>query len=299
MVAMADPKKPVQHKPPADAKAFVIFRVGTAKHDNSKGGTRTRMKGPPLDDGTVPDIWPIGEFSTQRVLAMWGPGHYRVDFYDGDDNLMRGQGYLFDVATPLKKNRSDRKLRPETDDGPAEPQALAAAAAGGLGLLDVLTLLREGQRDADRRADAQAERDRQFFAAQQQSQTALLTVLLGNRSPSVDPDVLRREMNLSVAQGMLGIRQELFQRQRQEAEEDEPDDPDPGDPPADLEEAASRIGLAFFQEIEQNAPHLLRELVPTVVEWLKPRGFQPSATLQQQIAQTLRQRNGTAHADPE
>lgn len=295
-------KKRIALKPPAEAVAFVVFRV-TTRHDSTggHGGKRIRMKGPPLDDGTVPDMWPVSEFSSQRVLEMWGPGRYKVDFYDGEDNLMRGQGHLFDVAHPVgKAPRSDRRLRParpETSEQGSAP--LAAPAAGGIGVLDLLTLMRAEREDADRRAEAAADRDRAFYAAQQAQQTQLLTTILGNRSSQVDPDQLRRELQLSVDRGMLGIRQEIFQRQREADDNEEPEDPDPEDPPADLEEAASRIGMSFFGEIERNAPHLLRELVPTFVEWLKPRGFTPSAQLQQQIQATLRARNGAGHADSE
>jgi hypothetical protein len=296
MVAVADPKKRMSQRPPTDAKAFVIFSISRGERTGgSKGGIRRRMTGPALEDGTVPDIWPISEFSTQKVLEMWGPGHYRVDFYDADDNLMRGQGYLFDVATPPSRGRTDRKLRPP----PAETADLpigAAAAPQGLGVLELIAMLRAEREDADRRAQAQADRDR----AHQTQQLEILMRLLDSRAqPAADPELLRQQLQLSVDRGMLGIRQELFQRQREDAENEEPDEPDDTEPPATIEEAASRIGVSFFSEIERNAPHLLRELVPSVVEWLKPKGFTPSAALQQQIAQTLRARNGSGHADSE
>lgn len=291
-------KKSIRFKPPPEAKAFVIYRVGTSKTAHHSG-QRIRMKGTPLTDGSVPDIWPVGEFSTQRVLEVWGPGRYKVEFYDGEDNLMKGQGHLFDVAFPEgKEPRSDRKLRPPKRERTEEDEPSAApAAAGGIGFLELLTLLRGEREEADRRAEAAKERDRDFYAAQQAQQTQLLTILLGNRSSGPDANVLGQQMNLAIQQGMLGIRQQLFAQQREDAENEEPEDPDPNDPPQDLEDAGSRIGLAFFREIEHNAPHLLRELVPTVVEWLKPKGFQPSANLQQQIAATLRHRNGAGHAD--
>lgn len=301
---MAGDKKRIRFKPPTEAVAFVVFRIGVKNSPGGHhGGTRVRCKGPPLSDGTVPDMWPISEWSTQRVLEMWGPGRYKVDFYDGGDNLMRDEGHFFDVAHPptSKTGRGDRRLRPPRleaveDD---EPTSAAASAGKGFSFLEILTLMRGEREDADRRAEAAKERDREFYAAQQAQQTQLLTVLLGNKGAGVDSDLMRREMQLSIDRGMLGIRQQLFQEER----EREPDEPERGDgteePPANLEEAGSRIGMAFFSEIERNAPHLLRELVPTVVEWLKPRGFQPSATLQQQIAATLRARNGVGHADSE
>jgi hypothetical protein len=298
MVAVADPKKRMSQRPPTDAKAFVIFSVSRGERaGGGKGGIRRRMTGPALEDGTVPDIWPISEFSTQKVLEMWGPGHYRVDFYDADDNLMRGQGYLFDVATPPGRSRTDRKLRPPPPDAPDIPIG-AAAGPQGLGVLELITMLRAEREDADRRAQAQADRDR----AHQTQQLEIMMRLLESRAqptPAADPELLRQQLQLSVDRGMLGIRQELFHRQREDAENEEPDDEPDTEPPATIEEAASRIGVSFFSEIERNAPHLLRELVPTVVEWLKPRGFTPSATLQEQIARTLRARNGQGHADSE
>lgn len=283
-----EPRKSLEVVPHPEASHWSIWRL----LQGNKHGNRKKLTGPPLDNGTVPDSWPVSEFSTQRVLAVWGDGKYRVEWY-GTDGERIPHGNTFEVAKPASKRDRARRLTPRADDEIDERdvlERLPASPRGELGLVEILTLLRGERESAQQREQAQADRDRQFFAQMQQQQTSLLTSLLQRPAAggAVDAEILRREMRQTIREQMFELRRELAGNETEETE------PDPSDPPADLNEAGERIGMKFLGELEQATPGLIQKvIVPQVLAWMKARGLQPPADVEAAIADA--QANGHAH----
>ena len=294
MSAPAEPRKRLKVDVPSEAAHWSVYRVTIKPGGNH---SRSRMKGSPGEDGAVPDAWPVGEFSTQRVLEVWGEGKYRVEWYDAAGERIP-PGQMFEVAKPepkkgrkLTPNRRPAAIAEGDDDEPIAAATARASAGGGIGVLELMTLLRGEREDARELAERQAERDRQFWMQMQAQQTQLLTTVLGKTGGAGDGELLRREMRLTVNEGLLTLERK-FGQFAQPPDDDDPDD-DPDDPPKDLGEAGERIGLALLGEIERGAPQLLQEMMPTLVKFLQGKGFQPSPELQERIAHA--QRNGHAN----
>ena len=276
-------------KPPTEARAWALYRG-----EKKPGTDRFRyiqVKGEPLEDGTVPALWPAAEFSYRTVLEVFGAGQYRVEWYDASGEHMKGKGARFAVAAPAPKTK--RPGRPRTRELEDEPEAQPvippgmSQGGGSLGFVELLTLLRGERDDAQRRADAQAERDRQFWATMQATQTQLLTTVLGARgSSAADPDLIRREINVGIREGIAQLRDEL----------DPGDEPyeEPGDPPADLTEAGERVGMQVLATLEQSAPHVLRAIMPNIVKGIMGAKLPPEA--QQKLQQAVQQAMNGGHA---
>jgi len=268
-------------KPPPEARAFALQRG-----DKKPGTDRFRylpVRGEPLEDGTIPALWPATEFSLRAVLENFGPGQYRVEWYDGSGEHMKGKGARFAVAAPAPKPKKGRPpQRRELEEEPEPlglPAGTAPPAGGSLGFVELLTLLRGERDDAQRRADAQAERDRQFWATMQATQTQLLTTVLGARGQGgADPDLIRREINVGIREGIAQLREEF------QGGDDEPDDLPPGDPPADLSEAGERVGMQVLATLEQSAPHVLRAIMPNIVKSIMGAKLPPEAQAKIQAA---------------
>jgi hypothetical protein len=278
---------------PSGASHFTIRQI-------VKEGEKTRMlkmQGPPDENsGEVPDSWPVSQFSTQAVLQMWGPGKYRVDWYQANgDRVPETHGESFDVAKPAK--RPHRKLaaaRHEEDEElpppplrPATSAAAAPAMGGQIGIMEMLTLLDRARAEA-------SERDRTFFLQMQQSQAQMIQALSG-RGPGADSsaslELMRERMKLEMDQRMFELRREMLERQ---PDEDPDDDPSDLPPPADMSEAVERIGMSFLSQLEGAAPELVQKMVPRFLDMLRSQGLAPSAEMQARIAQA---QNGAAHAN--
>ncbi len=292
MAAPPEPRKRMQVVPPPGATHWSIYRVETTANGH---GRRMKMTGPPEDNGQVPDAWPVDQFSTGQVLKMWGDGKYKVEWYGGDGERIASAGQLFEVATPSPATAKQRKLQPPRRSARVEAapedeviERAAQGGVGGIGILEILTLLRSEREEARELAAAQAERDRQFWAQMQAQQTQLLTTILGRGGGQVDGEILRREMAVTVREGMAQLRRDLDSQR----EEDDGDDPEPGlDPPRDMSEAAERIGLSFLSELEGAAPAIVQKMVPAFVEFMQSKGLVPSPELQARI-EAARHANG-------
>lgn len=279
---VTDPKRGLQIEAPPGATHFAILRVTRV----NGAGRQEKMLGEPDESGYIPDNWPVEEFSTRSVLARWGEGKYRVEWYGGSDSAhMKGKGTSFEVAAP-KSKRPSRKLTPSPappsrdSDEPTERAAAQIASGSPIGFLEIMALMRQEREDQRERGEAQAERDRQFWMQMQQQQTQLLQTLLtrGGGGGGADGDLLKRELSLQLEQKMFELRQEMSH--------EEPEEPSDGapDPPKDIEEAAERIGMAFLSQLEGAAPELVQKMIPRFLSMLKAQGMQPSAEMQARIA---------------
>jgi hypothetical protein len=285
-----DPRRALQIIVPTGASHFAVYRL--TKKDGKQ--IQTKMRGEPDDSGFVPDTWPVAEFSVRAVLANWGEGRYRVQWYTPDAQHMKGAGETFDVSRPKSRNRSGRRLSAQTDDGGelVEPEARAAAqiAAGApMGILELMALMRQEREEQREIAAQQRESDRQFWLQMQTQQSQLLQTVMGRGGSGADSDLLRREMALDLDKKLFELRQELATDPDEREDDREPED---REPPKNLDEAAERIGMAFLEQIEGAAPELVSKMVPKFLSMLRAQGLEPSAEMQARIAAA---QNGHAH----
>jgi hypothetical protein len=285
---------------PPEAHHWAIDRLTTEEKNGKKFARRTGMTSDPLSDGTVPRSWPASEFSPARVLEHWGPGKYRVEFFDMKGEMLTGTARVFDVATPkpaagpaLRKTKHAQAREPVFEDDD-DPPARRRGGGGGdsLSVSELIMLQREDRAAQEAREERLAERARQDAVAQQQRDREFMGMVMATMQQSRAPveassDLLRRELALEIKEGLSRIRRDLDDR--------EPDDPDPEDetPPKDLDEAGTRIGMRLLSELEQRAPDLIEEAIPRIADYLKTKGFKPSAELEAAMAQ--KPTNGRAH----
>jgi hypothetical protein len=278
--------------PPPQATHWMISSIHT-----SGGKTRHKvLTGPPLSDGSVPDVWAVAEFSPSGVLNLWGEGKYRVEWYGGDQERLGGE--LFEVAKP-KKHGSPKlaagKRRRAPDDDDEDPElGESGGGGGGMGFMQIMALLDRNTERAERREEAKSERDRAFFMQMQQTQTAMLTAFMGRPASPLGAEslqVLEQRLGLQIDQAMFRLERKLSTQPS-----DEPDETEDGDePPADIAEAAERMVMSWLGKVEQN-PELMGEFLPKIINFLKGQGVQPSDELQARIDAARAASNGRAHA---
>jgi hypothetical protein len=279
--------------PPPDATHWTLVRVIVAD-----GKTKQkRCTGEPDADGNVPDTWNVSDFSPSNVLGQWGEGKFRVEWYGGDQTRLGGE--LFEVARPGGKGASKLrgpKRRRELVDVDDEPEiAEASGAGGGMGFMQIMALLDRNTERAERREEQKAERDRAFFMQMQQTQTSLLTAIMGRPASPLGAEslqVLEQRLGLQIDQAMFRLEQKLS---TQPAADPDDDDDDPDEPPADIGEAAERMVMSWLGKVEQN-PELMAEFLPKIMSFLKGQGVQPSDALQARIDAARAAANGRAHA---
>jgi hypothetical protein len=273
-------------RPPPSAAYFRLTRVflkGEGK------GKKAKVTGEPLPDGTVPDRWDVGQFSPAAILQTFGPDKYRVDWFEADDTRLGSR--TFAVATPTQAGsariapRPAARTRSRARDEDLEPddEPRRAREPDSISFREWMAMQAEERREAERREERADERRRQEAAVAQQRDREFMAMVLGTlqqqrATPVESNDLLRRELSLELRQH--------FNRLREELGGEEPDDGP--DEPASIE----GVGQAILGELESRAPHLVSELLPQVGEWLKTKGFVPSAELQQALAQ--RTANGRA-----
>ncbi len=298
---MPSPKKPAGPViVPPNAATWTLAELYT----DEKGKSRRRAcKTPPLEDGSVPESWAASEFSERNVLDTWGGGRYRVDFYDAKDEHCSGMGRVFEVAKPTGGQALKRKKRrtedlDEDEDRPlgrVRPLAAGGGAAAPMSLMDYLTLQRQEQKEQREREERLAERargeareqresDRQFF-------TTIVGLMKGGGGGDFNPDILRRELALEMREGISGIRRDLASDLGRRPDTDGDDDDD-DKPPKDIGEAGNRIVLGMLGELEERAPELLNEAIPTIVGWMRSKGIMPSPKLQAEIEEHRAAQNG-------
>lgn len=281
---------------PANATHWMLWRLALEKSPKGgQHGRRYKCTGEPGPDGAVPDSWPIAEFSTAKVLQIFGADKYRVDFYNLEGDRVGGQH--FEVADPKTSAAGPRLRKPraadtETLDATASPAAAAGTAA--MSAWDIMAMMDRRDQAVQQREREMSERamqrDREFFAAMQAQTAQVLGQLMAtSRASAPDGDLLRRELALSIREGLATIRRDVAEQLGTVAPEDEDE---PEDPPKDLNEAGERIGIKLLEEIQHRAPNLLDEIIPAVGAWLQTKGFKPSAELQREIAERERLRAG-------
>jgi hypothetical protein len=286
--------------PPPDTHHWMLWRFEMQKTGQLK---RVKMTSPaPLPDGQVPDAYPTADFSAKYILDTWGDGKYYVCFWR-EDGKRRGTG-TFELARPTaappaagRLRRSRASMLP-TDPAPAprgaedleEPAGRGRAGGEILSFTDYLMMQREDRAAQERREERQQERMRQEAVTAQErdrqfmGQMLATVAALSQQKPASTPDsdLLRREMALTIREGMSQIRREFAPLMPEE--EEEADDA----PPKDIGEAGERIGMRLLSEIEAKTPELLEEAIPRIVDWLSSKGFRPSpelaARLQEQAA---------------
>lgn len=257
---------------PSEATHWALYQA-FADSKRNRGTRYARCKWPePQNDGTVLELFPVQEYSPPLILQTWGPGKYRIDWFDASGTLLKGQSRTFTVANPrenekLKRTHRRRTSEPQDDDAgdDAAPTiaGMRVGSDGRVGLIEVFAMITEARQEAAERADRAAalareesqraaERDRQFFAQ-------IMGMQRGGGAADVSTIV--REMNLQIREQMLGIREELGLQRREEDEEP--------DPPANLDDALEQIGLGALSEIEQRAPGFIKENAPKFLEWVK------------------------------
>ena len=201
---MAAPHKPKRTNvaPPSGAATFALFSVTTTRTESAEGKRYSRSKskklhGPAAEDGTLPDMWPIEEFSTRFVVDGWGAGSYRVDWYGVDGQRLSSDSFKLDTPPSVARKRAAQAHAVEGED--AAPMAAGAfrIPTTPIEMLmwqrqeerEAAAIRREEARDEDRRREAQyerqAERDRNW-------QTQLLQIVAGARSePQANGELLR------------------------------------------------------------------------------------------------------------
>jgi hypothetical protein len=294
-MAPPQPKKRIgAPTPPPQATHWMISSIQT-----SGGRTRTKvLTGPPQSDGSVPDVWGVAEFSPSGVLNLWGEGKYRVEWYGSDQERLGGE--LFEVAKPKKagspKLAAAKRRRAAVDDDDEDPEVADPGGGGGMGFMQIMALLDRNTERAERREEAKSERDRAFFMQMQQTQTALLTAIMGRPASPLGAEslqVLEQRLGLQIDQAMFRLEKKLA---TQPADEPDDDGDDGDEPPADIAEAAERMVMSWLGKVEAN-PELMGEFLPKILSFLKGQGVQPSDELQARIdAARAAASNGRAHA---
>jgi hypothetical protein len=295
---VAPPVKPNALRPPPTAALWTLWQK-TPDPKNKHRMVATQLRDPnPGPDGQVPEMWSVAEFSAKRVLEVWGAGLYRVEWYASDGKKLAGQGMTFEVAEPTAAPTRGRLNRSKAH-GPAvdaadvltAATAAAGAPAGGIGIMEMLQLFAQRDEKAERReerarqeaqqaAAIQQQRDREFIAMMFQA----LTQRAGESAGGVSPDLIRREIN-------VGIREGLQQLQAQLGGDGDDDDDVPGDPPASLEDAGKQLMGTVLQVLQQKAPTLIQEIIAKA-----QAGGLTAEQLAALEAQARGATNGRAHA---
>jgi hypothetical protein len=275
-------RKSAQISPPAEATHFSLFRAAAGENIRKA----KRVTGEPLDDGTVPDSWPVAEFSMQRILQSFGEGKYTVVWF-GSDGTRCAPTDMFNIATPSKKaakgaRLGSRKLpRPDDafDDEPEPPRrsrSSGGASSDGFGLLEIMAMMDRTTQAAEARAEKSSQAQMQMFMAMQQSQTAMLTAIIGRPAPAGAPDdLVRREIAVGIREAEQRIRAEMGEQ------EDESDD---DAPPADMQEAIERMGIGLVEHITGQAPEFAQKMIGIFGSLAERAGVQPSPETQARIA---------------
>lgn len=273
-------KKAGTPRPPADAHHWMCWKFSevTTPGMDLRRVKKLKMTMPPLEDGSIPDSWPISEFSTKRLLACWGDGKYQVEWYEESGKRIRMT--VYEVAEPRPEagpKLRARKPMPAIDDDDDAPPLERLRRSGGqsMSLMDYLMLQRQDQAAAQEREERLSQRHREEAAAAQQRDREFMGAIIATlkqpaQTGAPDADLLRREMALAIREGLHTIRKDVSEQLAQIPSGDDEEEED-DKPPKDLEEATERIGQQLLATIETRAPHLVEELVPRVTDWLKAR----------------------------
>lgn len=281
-------------KPPEKAVAFAIFRLHKAKGKREDGkqwqsARAERLSSGSDDEGRVINVWPAASFRVKDIRRVFGGGRYRVEWLDATGAKISGE--TFECIAPAQTDA------PMVAPPAAAPGAAPAPTGGGndlanMSFMELFTFLERRDQAASERAREEAradrERDREF------TQT-MLTLIKDSRgagggeaarsSSADEASLLRRELAVTLKEEVAKIREDLMA--------DDDDDAAPYKPPKNVADAASRVGIKLIEEIEETAPEMLKEGIPTFVAWLKSKGLKLSEELEADVEDVRqRTRNG-------
>lgn len=299
LMPVPDRKRALKIVAPGGAQYWTLVRNRLETKGKSKHTRGDPCKWPePGPDGEVLTMFPVAQFSLALVLQTWGPGGYRVEWYDGKGEHMRGHGSRFEVQNKSGGDLPERARRrrrsgdagDEAGDEGRQFEGVPVRRDGSIGMLDVFSLMQAQRERDERREELRADRLREEARAQRESDRNFFALMMqggaGGARGQVDLEALARTMNLSMREQLLGLREELGLR-RQEERDQEP----PGD---DERDPVERIVGALVGELEEQLPGALQELLPALVETLKQRGYKPSAAVRGVVKGIA---NGAGHAN--
>jgi hypothetical protein len=268
-------------KPPPDAHHWMCWKFSevTTPGMDLRRVKKLKMQSAPREDGTIPDSWPISEFSPKNLLASWGDGKYQIEWYE--EAGKRIGKTIYEVASPaasgprLRTRRPNAPIGNEPDDEPASPlERMRQNGAGAtMSIMDYLILQREDAKAASEREERLAQRHREDSAVAQQRDREFMGAIIATlkqpaQTGAPDADLLRREMALAIREGLHTIRKDVTEQLGQmQPDDDEPDDT----PPEDLDQAAERIGQQLLGKLEHATPEFLEQLLPKVQDWVKSK----------------------------
>jgi hypothetical protein len=295
---------------PPGGHHWTLWRLSVAKRTNPETGKSRkqtlseRMRGDAGADGVVCDVWPASEFRPADVLARWGAGRYRVDWFSVKNDRLGTE--VFEVSDPKPGRRGGSKVAPQRDDDD-EPQGSAREQAGipndPWSLMMFMQQREEAAAERERvRAEAQRERDRDFFQ-QLQTQNMQMLQIQAQKAPAPEgaaasAELQRREMAVTMAEMTLKMEKRLAAALEGFNDRDDDDD---DDPPKSIEDAGKRIGMKLLSELETKAPDLIEGALPRIATWLESKGFKPSDDLADDLAAIKaakgRKRNGAVQTE--
>lgn len=309
--ATASPKMGSPVAPAAGAHHWTIVRLTNRTVKNPETGKQRqqsvaeRLRGDPGEDGIVAEAWLVSEFKPAHILARWGEGRYRVDWYSTKNERVGSD--IFEVSAAKTKGRaSGSRLAPVSEEAASEASP-PALDRGGMptdpwSLMLYMQQREEASAERERiRGDQQRERDREFNAQMQAQNAANLQAMLSATTrPAAVADasgeLARREMAVTMQEMSLKLEKRLA------ALVDNLDlgggDDDDKDLPGSLQEAGTRIGMKLLGELEEKAPELLEEAIPRVASWLKSKGFGASDELEDELAKLRKRRGGRGGTAP-
>jgi len=304
---------------PPTAKTWTLFRFQSEPRRN-KETKRTypatvtrRMTGDVDDDGAVADRWPVSEFSVKAILDRWGPGRYRVDWYDNKEAKLGD--WKFDVAEPAQRGAS-RTLSEEPDaEGEAMLSRLPSTPMGWL----LWTQSREEAAARRRAEEAREERQRLREEADERAQRDrdFLREVAGSRAlaapaaaaPAADLSrelaLMKRELSIQLREQNLQLRSEFAQREATLAAQAAAADDD--NRPETATEALNSAGVEIVEALGEGLADIGPDILGAVRKWLRKQGMADTpealealiATAQAQLGQmNAAAANGAAH-EPE
>jgi hypothetical protein len=286
-----------QVKPPSGSKSFRLHRFNETKYKRDDRSVTKQVPGPPLTGdadpttGKVANEWATTSWNLLAVRERFGAGRYRVVWLGADGKKMGGD--TFELTKPEPQPAIVAPATAEREAGDVE------SLRGQISGLDLFMLLQKERDRADaragERAERDAERDRERMRDERERDRQFFTLMLGQVEKATKPtagagadfDLLRRELALSTREELAHMRAEVS------ATLGRIDTGDDYKPPKNVTEAASRVGIALIEELEEEAPELVKDAIPAVVRWLRSKGRKPSAKVQRQIDELARTQRAT------
>lgn len=281
---------------PRLAVAFALWKLTPKKGKNPEGKnfstfTKERCYGEPDErTGQVADAWAVSEFDPKAILQRFGASRYQVEWMTGKGERVGVKQFVVDQPSSSRR-RGASSLRtspePETEGSTARRGgAWDLASLGPMELLELMDRRADAERERNRAdAEAQRDRDRQYFQQQQAlmvSQQQSMMNMFATLRPSTpdagafDPNLIRREMAVTMREQMHLLRAEVTGMIPQAQE---PDDP----APRNLAEATERVGIELVQELATEAPEFLKAAIPKFFQWMKQSGVKPSAKMRRKL----------------